>query len=103
MRDTLHQVVTITGLLCGGASCRECNGDLELTYTLPTAGANVYHSPTYSSDGSLRLDVIADMAYNQTVVFSFCLVNPLLGQFSPEMTISGSGVDFLPAAMQVRI
>ena len=93
-------VVTITGLLCDGASCLECNGDLTLEYTLPTAGVDVYHAPTYSADGSLLLDVIADIAYNQTVVFSFCLVNPLLGQFSPAMAISGSGVDFLPAAMR---
>ena len=96
-----NMVVTISGLRCDSGQCRICNNaTLSLNYLSPTTGSNLYHSAEYLVNGDLLLTLTSDLPANATVIFMFCLENPLFGQSSPRMYIESSGIAIPRAEMQ---
>ena len=96
-----NMVVTISGLRCDSGQCSICNNaTLSLHYLSPTTGFDLYHSAEYLVNGDLVLTLISDVPANATVIFTFCLDNPLAGQSSPRMYIESNGIVFPRAEMR---
>jgi hypothetical protein len=94
-------VVTISGLLCDGRRCILCNNatQLDLKYSSPTEGSNVYHTAQYLVNGDLQLSLISDLEAGAETAFTFCLQNPTAAQYSPSISVESSGISIPKFAM----
>eukprot|EP00961_Rhodomonas_salina_P092214 1240906-Rhodomonas_salina.1 len=84
-------VFTISGLTCNGTACALPGSAIALVYdALAPAEADLF-TPSYLPNGALTLRLAKEFPPRTASVFSFTLINPSIGQYSPAISIESSG------------